>query len=301
MVKYCKNYETIVYDHFHDIFIYSCYYFYIAPPPCKGTSLPKDCPFYIERFYEEEIMDFVSDGKRLNNVPSYFNAYKDDTDVLFSMIFSEVKNASACVVLNSATTQSIKQKANDLRMTHRIKTASCYFNAANQLRCMAVFCPKKELPNTVCDLYQSYNSYQSKVVNQLGKGYKVYQRKIYFDANGKIFVDVCYHKENKKRPFTVTLSDSISLASLTQAIERNERCGFYLIDGNARLEGNQMVFSAVFSTVKYGNCDYRVVYNLDALQLYERERAYSREGFHITSIIPTTGNLTPQFIAVFWH
>ena len=100
MVKYCKNYETIVYDHFHDIFIYSCYYFYIAPPPCKGTSLPKDRPFYIERFYEEEIMDFVSDGKRLNNVPSYFNAYKDDTDLLFSMIFSEVKNASACVVLN---------------------------------------------------------------------------------------------------------------------------------------------------------------------------------------------------------
>ena len=124
---------------------------------------------------------------------------------------------------------------------------------------MAVFCPKKELPNTVCDLYQFYNSYQSKVVNQLGKGYKVYQRKIYFDANGEIFVDVCYHKENKKQPFTVTLSDSISLASLTQAIERNERHGFYLIDGNASLEGNQMVFSAVFSTVKYGNCDYRVV------------------------------------------
>ena len=138
------------------------------------------------------------------------------------MIFSEVKNASTCVVLNSATTQSIEQKAKDLKKTHRIKTALCYFNAVNQHRCMAVFCPKEELPNTVCDLYQSYNSYQNEVIKQLDKGYKVYQRKIYFDVNGKVFVDACYHKENEKQLFTVTLSDKIGLANLTQAIERNE-------------------------------------------------------------------------------
>ena len=47
----------------------------------------------------------------------------------------------------------------------------------------------------------------------------------------------------------------------------------------------------------YGTCDYRMISNVDALQLFERERVLARDIF---KLIPTTGNLTPQFISVFW-
>ena len=264
--------------------------------------MPSRRPFYLERFYEEEIEDFVSDGRRLNTVPSYINAYKDDRDILFSMIFSKVSNASACIVLSSPSTtvNDVTQKTEEMRETHRIQTASCYLNSESNVRCIAVFCPKEEVPNTVCDLHQSYHDYQNKLVQQQHRGFKVYQRKIYMDG-GRIFVDVCYREELENQPFSVALIDQIDLSNLIQTIQRNEQRGFYLTDGNARLVGNQVVYSAVFSTVKYGSCDYRIVYNLDALQLYERERAYAQDGYHITTIIPNTGSLTPQFIAVFWR
>ena len=285
-------------------FIYSSHVelFYTDPPPCEGTPLPIRSPFYLERFYEVEINDFISDGRRLNAVPSYINPYRDDQDLLFSMVFSRVNNASACVILSSpnTTVSDVTQQRKKIRRTHRIQTASCYLNAENNTRCIAVFCPKEELPNTQCDLHQSYRDYQNELVRRQGRGFKVYQRKIYLDG-GRIFVDVCYRKELENQPFSVSLNDQIDLSNLIQTIQRNEQREFYLTDGNARLVGNQVIYSAVFSTVKYGNCDYRVVYNLDAVQLYERERAFAQDGYHITAIIPNTGNLTPQFIAVFWR
>ena len=218
------------------------------------------------------------------------------------MVFSRVNNASACVILSSPSTtvKDVTDKAKEMRKTHRMQTGSCYLNANNKVRCIAVFCPKKDVPNTVCDLHQSYASYQSRLIKQQERGFKVYQRKVYLDG-GRVFVDVCYRKESKNRPFSVALNDQVDLSSLIQTTQRNEQRGFYLTDGNARLVGNQVIYSAVFSTVKYGNCDYRVVYNLDAMQLYERERALAQDGYHITAIIPNTGNLTPQFIAVFWR
>jgi len=75
----------------------------------------------------------------------------------------------------------------------------------------------------------------------------------------------------------------------------------YLVDGNAHLDGKRLVYSAVFSSIKYGKCDYKVLYNVDAGQLYEREKDLAGQGYHISIIIPTTGDLTPLFIAVFWH
>jgi len=43
-----------------------------------------------------------------------------------------------------------------------------------------------------------------------------------------------------------------------------------------------------------------VEYNLDALQLFNREQRYAREGCHISAvIISNTGSLTPQYIVVF--
>ena len=269
--------------------------FYADPPTCEGAALPSRS-FYFERFYEEEIDDLIGDGRRLNIVPSYINAYRDDSDLLFSMIFNRVENASACTILTAASIKQVKGKRKEIRRTHRIKTASCYRNANNKLRCIAVFCPKKDLPNTQCNLHQSYSNYQNKLIQQQGRGFTVFQRKIYMEGSS-VFVDVCYQKNT---PFTVALNDSTDIRNLVQTIERNEQRGFYLTDGNARLEGNNIVYSAVFSTQRYGTCDYIVISNVDTLKLFERERALAREGYHMTTIIPTTGNLTPQFIAVFW-
>ena len=212
------------------------------------------------------------------------------------MIFSRVTNASACIVLTAVTTRNISRTAKQLRRTHRIITACCYRNANNQLRCIAVLCPKKEVPNTQCNLHQSYRKYQNRLIEQQEDGFTVFQRKIYIEGE-RVFVDVCYRKNGQ---YAIALNDRTDIRNLVQTIERNEQRGFYLTDGNARLEGSNMVYSAVFSMQTYGSCDYRVIYNVDALQLFERETALARDGYHMTAIIPTTGNLTPQFIAVFW-
>ena len=273
-------------------------YFYTDPPPCEGSSLPGRT-IYFERFYEEEIDDFIADGRRLNTVPAFINVYRDDSDLLFSVIFTRVKNALACILLTAATRRQVSRQASELSGTHRIKTCICYLTANNKVRCFVVFCPKREIPRTQCNLYQPYADYQIRLLEQQQRNprYTVFQRKIYTENGGR-FVDVCYQRN---APYIVTLHDSIDPANLVQTVQRNQQRGFYLTDGNARMEGNRMVYSAVFSTQTYGNCDYRVIYNVDALQLYERERALSRDGYHITAIIPTTGNLTPLYVAVFWR
>ena len=161
------------------------------------------------------------------------------------MIFSRVKNASACTILTAATTKQVSQKSREIRRTHRIKTAACYRNANDKLRCIAVFCPRREVPNTQCNLHQSYSNYQNRVIQQQERGYTVFQRKLYLE-NNRVFVDVCYQRN---RPYTVALNDRVDIKNLVQTIERSEQRGFYLTDGNARLEGNNnIVYSMVFST-----------------------------------------------------
>lgn len=223
--------------------------------------------------------------------------------MLFSMVFSRVDNASACTVLTSATNKQIKDTTKRLKRSHRVVTMACYLKGNNK-RCIAVYCPRKQkcggsgtrtLPNLVCTLAQKYSAYQNSLQNRHEKGFRVAQRKIYLDGT-TLLVDVCYQKK-----ITVSLHDAVDLNTLRQTVERNEERGLYLTDGNARMVGTQMVFSAVFTTKKYGSCDYRVIYNVDASQLYERERMYNQNGYHITAIIPTTGDLTPLFIAVFWR
>ena len=219
------------------------------------------------------------------------------------MVFSRVDNASACTVLTSATTRQVADTTKRLRKSHRIVTATCYLKG-NSKRCIAVFCPKKQkcgrrgtrtLPRLSCNLAQKYDGYQNSLVKQREKGFRVCQRKIYLDGT-TLLVDVCYQKK-----IIVSLYDSIDLKTLIDIIKRNKQRGLYLTDGNARITGFGMVFSAVFTTKRYGSCDYHVIYNVDASQLYERERMYNQNGYHITAIIPTTGELTPLFIAVFWR
>lgn len=272
-------------------------------PACKGTCLPARRPIYFERFYLSEIDDLVAEANRFNAVPSHITVYEDDLDMLFSMVFSRVDNASACTVLTSSTTKQVSDTTKRLRRTHRIVTATCYLKG-NSKRCIAVFCPKKQkcggrgsrnLPNLSCKFAQRYGAYQNSLIKRHQKGFRVTQRKIYLDGT-TLLVDVCYQKK-----ITVSLHDSFDLSALRQTVERNKQRGLYLTDGNARMDGTRMVFSAVFTTKKYGSCDYRVIYNVDASQLYERERMYNQNGYHITTIIPTTGQLTPLFIAVFWR
>ena len=183
----------------------------------------------------------------------------------FQMVFCRVENASASIILTAATTKQVSQKTRELKRTHRIKTAVCYRNANNRLRYIVVFCLRREVPITKCNLHQSYSKYQSNLIQQQRKGFTVFQCKIYTEGSC-VFVDVSYQIN---RPYTVALSDVIDIRNLVQTRERNEQHGFYLTDGNARLEGNNMVYSAVFSTQRYGTCDYRVISNVDALQLFE--------------------------------
>ena len=250
-----------------------------------------------------EIDDLVEEAKRFNTVPSHIAVYEDDLDMLFSMVFSRVDNASACTVLTSATTRQVADTTKSLRKSHRIVTATCYLKS-NSKRCIAVFCPKRQkcggrgtrtLPSLSCNFAQKYAAYQNSLVKRQERGFRVAQRKIYLDGT-TLLVDVCYQKK-----IVVSLHDSTNLNTLRQTVERNKQRGLYLTDGNARIVGTEMVFSAVFTTKKYGSCDYRVIYNVDASQLYERERMYNQNGYHITTIIPTTGELTPLFIAVFWR
>ena len=286
---------TLELYHSLTIIHYASVNFHSDPPPCKGSSLP-DRTLYFERFYEDEVDDFVSDGRRLNTVPCYINIYRDDSDLLFSTIFCRVPNASACIILTAATTKEVSQTRNNLKNTHRLKIGSCYRNANNKLRCFVVFCPRREVPITQCQFNQKYSKYQNSLISQQERRFTIFQRRIYMD-NGQRVVDVCYQRNTQ---YVVALYDLIDPADLVQTVQRNEQRGFYLTDGNARMEGDRMVYSAVFSTQTYGSCDYRVIYNIDALQLYEREIALSRSGYRITTIIPTTGDLTPRYVAVFW-
>jgi len=60
-------------------------------------------------------------------------------------------------------------------------------------------------------------------------------------------------KRNKE--FSVSLYDQIDHNTLIQTSERNEQCGLYLVDGNAYLDENRLVYSAIFSSIKYGKCN----------------------------------------------
>ena len=129
-------------------------------------------------------------------------------------------------------------------------TATCYLKS-NSKRCIAVFCPKRQncgrrgtrtLPNLACTFAQKYAAYQNALVKRQEKGFRVAQHKIYLDGT-TLLVDTCYEKK-----ITVSLHDGTDLNTLRQTVERNKQCGLYLTDGNARIVGTEMVFSAVFTT-----------------------------------------------------
>jgi len=276
-----------------------CDLLYIAPPPCKGDPLPSTTPLFFERFYLGELENFIEDGKKRNRIPCHMNSYRDTRDTLFSMIFCSVPDVSQYEIEHGLSTRNLNRRVNELRKTHRIHNFVCYNEEKDRLRCVAVFEPvtrrQRRTENTELMINVPYEEYQQRLLVLKDQGMQVLRRNIY-SFGGDLTVSAILRSPGH----AVSLHDGIDLRSLVQLIERNKERGLFLADGNARMDGNQVVYSVVFTSQRFGKCDYRVEYNLDTLQLFNRERLYAREGCHISVVIPNTGSLTPQYIAVFW-
>lgn len=197
-------------------------------------------------------------------------------------------------IVYNATRSQLRDMSDALSATHMIETLGCYFNEAGRYRCVAVFRPGNSA-NQIVYIRMRYDEYQQRLLRHLDEGFNVYRRKIYND-NGDLKVDVIFQNE-----YSVSVRDAVDISTLHQLVEGNQQRGLYLADGNARLEGGEIIYSAVFTTQRYGNntCEYRVDFNLDALQLFNLERDIAPR-CHILVIIPTTGNITPLYTAVFW-
>ena len=265
-------------------------------PTCGGTELPPSSPFFFERFYLAELEDFINDGLSRRRIPCHINVYQDNQDQLFSMIFClvAVQEFPDYIVVHNASRRQVLQMSNDLSTTHMLETFGCYFAIATdeRYRCIAVFRPGSSVNQTV-HIRINYDEYQQRLLNHIDRGFNVHQRKIYYDNEG-LKVDCIF-----ERGFRVSVRDAIDIRSLHQLVEANQQRGLYLADGNARLEDGEVKYSVVFNSQTFGNCEYRVDFNLDALQLFNLERQIAPR-CHITVIIPNTGSLTPQYIAVFW-
>ncbi|XP_065900571.1 uncharacterized protein [Dysidea avara] len=270
-----------------------------APPPCKGTPLPSSTPFFFERFYLGELEEFIEEGRKRNRVPCHMNTYHDSRDTLFSIIFCSVPDVSQYEIVHGLSTRNLNRRANELRKTHRIHNFVCYNDDNDRSRCVAVFEPvtrqQWRTEKTELMINVPYDEYQQRLLILKDQGMRVLRRNIY-SSGGDLSVSAIFRSPG----YAISLRDGIDIRGLVQLIERNKERGFFLADGNARMDGDQVIYSVVFTTQRFGNCDYRVEYNVDAMQLFNREQKYAKDGCHITVIIPNTGSLTPQFIAVFW-
>ena len=196
------------------------------------------------------------------------------------------------IILRNVTRRRVLRMSTDLSTTHMLETLGCYFAVDERYRCIAVFRPGSSVNQTV-HVRINYDEYQQRLLNHLDRGFNVHQRKIYYN-NGDLKVDCIF-----ERGFRVSVRDAIDVRSLHQLVEANQQRGLYLAEGNARLEDGEVKYSVVFNSQTFGNCEYRVDFNLDALQLFNLERQLAPR-CHITVIIPNTGSLTPQYIVVFW-
>ena len=261
--------------------------------------MPSSTPFFFERFYLGELEEFIEEGRKRNRVPCHMNTYHDSQDTLFSMIFYSVPDASQYEIEHGLSTRNLNRRANELRKTHRIHNFVCYNDDRDRFRCVAVFEPvtrqQRRTEKTDLMINVPYNEYQQRLLALQDQEMQVLRRNIY-SSGGDLSVNAIFRSPG----YAVSLRDGIDISGLVQLIERNRERGFFLADGNARMDGDQVIYSVVFTTQRFGNCDYRVEYNLDALQLFNREQQYAKDDCHISVVIPNTGSLTPQFIAVFW-
>ena len=286
--------------------------------------MPSISPYFFERFHLKELIDFIEEGKKRNRVPCHMNVYYDIQDTLFSVIFCGVPDASQYEIEHGLSPANLTRRANELKETHRIHNFVCYKNVSNvccdnvssvcccnvsyicsdacynndSTQCVAVFEPTREqngTEKTELMIDVPYDEYQQRSLVLQDQDMQVFHRKIYFCCQN-LSVSAIFRNSD----YLVSLVENIEIWDLYQLIKRNERRGYFLADGNARMDGDQVIYSVVFTTQKFGNCDYRVEFNVDGLQLYYIEERYAREGCHISVIIPNTGSLTPQYIAVFW-
>jgi len=197
--------------------------------------------------------------------------------------------------MHNASQADVLETAESLHDTHVLETLGCYFNEDDNYRCIVVFRPGNGSEDQSVHIRISYEEYQQSLLDQIERGFNVYQRKIYYDkVTGDLTVDVIFQRE-----VSVSVQDGITIQDLHQLTEENQQNGLYLADGNARLEGEQIIYSAVFTSELFGDCENRVYFNYDALQLFNLEQSIAPL-CHIAVIIPTTGNITPLYTAVFW-
>ena len=246
-----------------------------------------------------ELKQFIDDGLNLprKRVPCYINVYDDTRETLFAIIFCivEVHLAPGYIVVHNATRTEVLEMSETYKETHMLETLGCYFNEEDKYRCVAVFRPDSNNTNQAIFIRDSYGLYQRRLLNHIARGFNVYRRKIYYDRNsGDLTVDVIFQRE-----VSVSLRDGITVQDLNRLVEANQQNGLYLADGNARFEGGDIIYSAVFTRETFGDCEYQVYFNYDALLLFSLEQDLAPR-CHIYVIIPTTGNLTPLFTAVFW-
>ena len=227
------------------------------------------------------------------------NTYHDTRDTLFSMIFCRVPDVSQYEIEHGLSARNLNRRVGELRKTHRIYNFICYRDDKDDFRCIAVFEPvtrqQRREEKTELMINVPYGEYQRRLLTLQDQNMNILRRNIY--SSGR---DLAVCAIFRSPGYAVSLRDGIDRDSLHRLVERNRERGFFLADGNARMDGDRVLYSVVFTSQRYGNCDYRVVYNLDALQLFNREQQYARQGCHITVLIPNTGSLTPQYIAVFW-
>ena len=227
------------------------------------------------------------------------NTYHDTRDTLFSMIFCKVPDVSQYEIEHGLSARNLNKRVNELRKTHRVHNFICYHDDNDDFRCIAVFEPvtrrQRREEKTELMINVPYDEYQHRLLTLQDQNMNILRRNIY--SSGR---DLAVCAIFRSPGYAVSLRDGIDRDSLHRLVERNRERGFFLADGNARMDGDQILYSVVFTSQRYGNCDYRVEYNLDALQLFNIEQRYARQGCHITVVIPNTGSLTPQYIAVFW-
>ena len=126
-------------------FTYHVLLYHTDEPPCQGECLPTRTPVYFERLFLSEIDESITEGRIRNIVPTHINVYRDDTDILFSVVFSGVDNATACTILTSATINTVSETKKRLKKTHQVVSVACYLNHRNRPRCIAVFCPTRQM------------------------------------------------------------------------------------------------------------------------------------------------------------
>ena len=265
-------------------------------PLCQSDLLPEQPSVVIDSIDEGGLKQYIEDFTTRDMVPCHVNSFTDGQNVKFSVVFCSVNDPSQYTFLYAVSKRNLSKTSKAIRDTHSLQTLACYDNVRGKLRCAAVLGPTQKL--TKFSIAMPYGNYQIQLLKRRKSKLAVFSRKVYVKKSANdLLVDVVYQRQS----FSTSLQDLLTLNQLVRLVEANKQRGFYLADGNSRLHYGDVVYSALFTTQKYGKCNYKVLYNLSVGELYDVTIDLSKHGYHIKVIIPTTGQARTLYIAVFWH